>query len=94
MLPTLSTTVIVLVFLGSSLFAAPAFAASVTAATLQKAKQAADAKGCAFIASHDEILANAKKEGKLRVQSSSLIATAYEYGVPLFTSAHELSDDA
>jgi len=70
MLPTLSTTVTVLFFLGSSLFAAPAFAASVTAATLQKAKQAADAKGYAFVASHDEILANAKKESKLRVQSS------------------------
>lgn len=70
MLPTLSTTVTVLFFLGSSLFAAPAFAASVAAATLQKAKQAADAKGYAFIVSHDEILANAKKEGKLRVQTS------------------------
>ena len=51
-------------------FAAPAFAASVTAATLQKAKQAADAKGYAFITSHDEILASAKREGKLRAQSS------------------------
>jgi ABC-type Fe3+ transport system substrate-binding protein len=70
MIRTLSTTVTVLFFLGSSLFAAPAFAASLTAADLQKAKQAADAKGYTFIASHDEILASAKKEGKLRVQSS------------------------
>jgi len=59
-----------LIFLGSSLFTVPTFAASVPAATLQKAKQAADAKGYAFITSHDEILAAAKKEGKLRVQSS------------------------
>ena len=70
MIAALSTTVAVWFFLGSSLFAAPGFAASVTAATLQKAKQAADAKGFAFITSHDEILANAKKEGKLRAQSS------------------------
>lgn len=70
MIATLSTIVTVLFFLGSSLFTAPAFAASVTAATLQKAKQAADAKGYAFITSRDEILANAKREGKLRVQSS------------------------
>jgi ABC-type Fe3+ transport system substrate-binding protein len=70
MIATLSITVTALFFLASSLFAAPGFAASATAVTLQKAKQAADAKGYAFITSHDEILANAKKEGKLRVQSS------------------------
>jgi len=34
---------------------------------LLKAKQDAEAKGYTFIASHDEILAKAKKEGKLRV---------------------------
>jgi ABC-type Fe3+ transport system substrate-binding protein len=70
MIPTLSTTVTGWFFLGSSLFAATAFSASATGAALQKAKQAADAKGYAFITSHDEILASAKKEGKLRVQSS------------------------
>jgi iron(III) transport system substrate-binding protein len=70
MIPTLSITATALFFVGFSLFAAPAFAASAPAATVQKAKQAADAKGYAFITSHDEILAGAKKEGKLRAQSS------------------------
>jgi ABC-type Fe3+ transport system substrate-binding protein len=42
-------------------FGAPA------AGTLMKAKQEAEAKGYAFIASRDEILVKAKKEGKLRV---------------------------
>jgi ABC-type Fe3+ transport system substrate-binding protein len=70
MIPALFTTVAVLFFLSLSPCAAPALAASVTGATLQQAKQAADAKGYTFITSHDEILANAKKEGKLRVQNS------------------------
>jgi len=70
MIPTLSMTVTALFFMGCLLFAAPAFAASAPAATLQKAKQAAEAKGYAFITSHDEILAGAKKEGKLRAHSS------------------------
>ena len=34
---------------------------------LEKAKQDAEMKGYTFIASHDEIVANAKKEGNLRV---------------------------
>ena len=37
---------------------------------LPKAKQAAEAKGYIFENSHDEIIAKAKKEGKLRVLSS------------------------
>ena len=37
---------------------------------LFKAKQEAEAKGYVFAASHDEIVANARKEGKLRVFSS------------------------
>ena len=43
-----------------------AFAASANP-DLFKAKQEAEAKGYLFAASHDEIVANAKKEGKLRV---------------------------
>ncbi len=70
MTASLSITVTMLIFLISSLFAPEAFAAAVTAATLQQAKQAADAKGYAFITSHDEILANARREGKLRAHSS------------------------
>src|SRR4026207_215525 len=38
--------------------------------SLLKARQAAQANGFVFEASHDEILAKAKKEGKLRVISS------------------------
>ena len=37
---------------------------------LSKAKQQADAKGYTFIANHDEIVANAKKEGKVRVTAA------------------------
>jgi ABC-type Fe3+ transport system substrate-binding protein len=70
MMSILSTTVTALFVLGSTLLAAAAFAASPTAETLQKAKQAAEAKGYTFSASHDEILAAAKKEGKLRAHSS------------------------
>jgi ABC-type Fe3+ transport system substrate-binding protein len=45
---------------------AVAFGAAPDAA-MKKFKQEAEAKGYTFIASHDEILAGAKKEGKLRV---------------------------
>ena len=38
--------------------------------TLAKAKQEAEAKGFIFAASQEEIIANAKKEGKLRVMGS------------------------
>jgi len=39
-------------------------------ASLAKAKQQAEAQGFTFVSNHDEIVANAKKEGKLRVLSS------------------------
>jgi iron(III) transport system substrate-binding protein len=49
----------------------PAFAnAAAASAALQKAKQEAEAKGFIFETSRDEILAKAKKEGKLRVLTS------------------------
>ncbi len=60
----------VLMFLGSLVLALTAFAATATGPGLQKAKQAAEAKGFSFITNRDEILASAKKEGKVRVQSS------------------------
>jgi len=44
------------------------FAASVSSALL-KAKQQAESKGYVFVASREEILAKAKKEGKLHVQN-------------------------
>ena len=57
---------LVLVILG-----VPAFAnAAAASAALQKAKQEAEAKGFIFETSRDEILAKAKKEGKLRVLTS------------------------
>ena len=62
--------VIVLMVLGPLPLAGVASAATATAASVQKAKQAAEAKGFAFISNRDEILSNAKKEGKVRVQSS------------------------
>jgi len=61
---------IVLMVFGALPLAGVASAATATAASVQKAKQAAEAMGYAFISSHDEILSNAKKEAKLRVQSS------------------------
>jgi hypothetical protein len=44
--------------------------AAATPAALQKAKQDAEAKGFIFETSHDEIVAKARKEGKLRVVTS------------------------
>ena len=55
--------------LESWLFSSLVFAASPSPA-LMKAKQEAEAKGFIFETSRDEIVAKAKKEGKLRVMSS------------------------
>lgn len=52
-----------------SVLDAPLFAASTSPTPLQ-AKQVGEAKGYLFETSHDEIVAKAKKEGKLRVLSS------------------------
>jgi ABC-type glycerol-3-phosphate transport system substrate-binding protein len=68
MMITLAT--IVYLFLAAQPFAGAAQAPAAGAAGVQKAKQAAEAKGFAFIANRDEILNAAKKEGKVRVQSS------------------------
>lgn len=54
--------------LGSWLFGPPAFGAD--GAALQRAKREAEAKGFIFVASRDEIIAKAKKEGKLKVGST------------------------
>jgi ABC-type Fe3+ transport system substrate-binding protein len=56
-------------FLGWWHFAAQALAAS-AGPSLMKAKQNAEAQGYIFETSRDEIVARAKKEGKLRVMSS------------------------
>ena len=55
--------------LGLFIAASSALAASENP-TLLKAKQEAEAKGYVFATSRDEIVANAKKEGKLRVLGS------------------------
>jgi ABC-type Fe3+ transport system substrate-binding protein len=60
----LSVALIGLPMAGSSTFAASANP------TLAKAKQEAEAKGFIFASSQEEIIANAKKEGKLRVMGS------------------------
>ncbi len=57
-----------LVFLVTGTMNHDAFAAA--APGLQKAKQEAEAKGFIFFTNHDEIVAKAKKEGKIRVLSS------------------------
>ena len=44
--------------------------AAAAGASMAKAKQDAEAKGYTFLTSHEEILARAKKEGRLRVLSS------------------------
>ena len=58
-----------IVMLGLPIAALSAYAASANP-TLAKAKQEAEAKGFIFAASQEEIIANAKKEGKLRVMGS------------------------
>jgi len=56
-------------FILVSFFVSPfAFSAS-QAPALSKAKQDAEAKGYIFLTTHDEIVAEAKKEGKLRVMT-------------------------
>jgi ABC-type Fe3+ transport system substrate-binding protein len=57
-------------FLGSWVAASTVRAAAAPSAGLLKAKQEAEAKGYVFVASHQEIVERAKKEGKLRVFSS------------------------
>ena len=57
------------VLLGAWIPAAAAFPAAAPSASLLKAKQEAEAKGFVFYTSFDEIVAQAKKEGRLRILS-------------------------
>ncbi|MBI2985448.1 MAG: extracellular solute-binding protein [Deltaproteobacteria bacterium] len=52
----------------SSVFTFPAFSAD--SAALQKARKEAETKGFIFITSRDEIIAKAKKEGKVKIGST------------------------
>ncbi|MBI2988438.1 MAG: extracellular solute-binding protein [Deltaproteobacteria bacterium] len=69
----------------------PALAAS---STLPQAKQEAEAKGYTFFTTHDEIVAMAKKEGKLRVSSGletlhfKPLMNAFKQKYPFFTDVH------
>jgi iron(III) transport system substrate-binding protein len=72
-------------------------AAAAPSASLQKARQEAEAKGYIFVPSHDEIVERAKKEGKLRVFSSQeppaikAIAAAFKQKYPFIdVQAQEL----
>ena len=56
-------------FLFIGLKAGVAIAGSAPSPSLLKAKQEAEAKGFVFFTRHDEIVAQAKKEGKIRVLS-------------------------
>lgn len=85
----ISFRLILLVFLKVTF----AFGASPTAPPL-KAKQDADAKGFVFFATHDEIVAGAKKEGKVRVSSGLEISnfkpwiSAFKQRYPFITDVH------
>lgn len=59
-----------LVALSSWILSSQAFGAAAPSPALMKAKQDAEAKGFAFETSRDEIIAKAKKEGRLRALSS------------------------
>ena len=73
--PTHLVMILVLVISAARVVAAAADPA------LLKAKQEAETKGYVFAASHDEIIANAKKEGKLRVLGSLDAASLKVLGV-------------
>ena len=65
-----STFIYVVIFALALGFGLPGVYAASANPNLAKAKQEAEAKGYIFAASHEEIIAQAKKEGKLRVMGS------------------------
>jgi ABC-type Fe3+ transport system substrate-binding protein len=66
----LSLRMAVLVVFGCGIFSAQAKSAAAPSPALVKAKQEAEARGFAFEPNHDDIVAKAKKEGRLRVLST------------------------
>src|SRR5215471_13043036 len=66
------------------------FAASSTPA-LVKAKQDAAAMGYVFVSTHDEIVAEAKKEGRLRVLGS-MTSTTYKFMMEAFKKRYPFID--
>ncbi|MBI2989448.1 MAG: ABC transporter substrate-binding protein [Deltaproteobacteria bacterium] len=83
------------------LMLAPTHAVAASA-TLLKAKKEAEAKGYIFYATHDEIVAMAKKEGKLRImiglerQNFQPLTNAFKQKYPFITDIHveEVTSDA
>ncbi|MBI2985167.1 MAG: ABC transporter substrate-binding protein [Deltaproteobacteria bacterium] len=76
------------ILLGSWVQTLSVFAAAAPSPSLMKAKQEAEAKGYVFFTNHEEIVAQAKKEGKLRVLSTQepasikAIASAFKQKYP------------
>jgi len=85
-----TTAVLFLILLGSCAVGSSLFAASPNPALL-KAKQEADAQGYIFPTSHDEIMAGARKEGKLRVLPS-LDPTTYKAMINAFKKRYPFID--
>src|SRR5262245_6521569 len=75
--------------LGSWLFAFSALAAE--SAALQKARKEAEAKGFVFVGNRDEIVAKAKKEGKVKV-GSTLDPDTYKPMVESFKKKYPFID--
>jgi iron(III) transport system substrate-binding protein len=77
-----------------SFIAAPFAFGAAPSISSSKAKEDAEAKGYTFFASHDEIVAGAKKEGKLRVSSGLEMAnfkpwiSAFKQRYPFMTEVH------
>src|SRR5918992_4357810 len=83
-------TVAPLLVLVSCLIGSRGFAAAPEAA-LQRAKEEAEAKGFIFVTSRDEIVAKAKKEGKVRV-GSTLDPETYKPMVDSFRKKYPFID--
>src|SRR5262245_13687389 len=72
-----------LAFAGAACIAAASVFAASPNPALVKAKQEAETKGYTFLSTRDEIVAEAKKEGKLRVLGS-MTSTTYKFMMEAF----------
>ena len=80
-----------IVFLCLTLAVAQSASSAAPQAQLAKAKLDAEAKGYVFITSHDQIVSEAKKEGKLKVltgldpESIKAMTSAFKKNIPSST---------
>ncbi|MBI2986747.1 MAG: extracellular solute-binding protein [Deltaproteobacteria bacterium] len=81
---------LILVLVGSCLAGSRLFAASPDPALL-KAKAEAEAKGYLFFTTHDEVVAGARKEGKLRILTS-LEGRSYKVMIDAFKKRYPFID--